>query len=123
MYKFVTIFALIAVACAAPKPAPGYVAAPALVHSASVVAAPALVHSAQVVAAPVVHSVHSVPVATSHSSTYKVDHKSYVAAPAVALHAAPVAVHTPVVAAPLAYSAHAVPLSYSAHSSHLSLVH
>ncbi|XP_063972034.1 larval cuticle protein F1-like [Diachasmimorpha longicaudata] len=106
MYKFVVLFALVAVACAAPKP--GYVASPVLVQSAPVVAAP------------VVHSVHSVPVATSHASTYKVDHKSYVAAPAVAYHAAPaVSYH----AAPVAYSAHPVPLAYAAHASPLAYVH
>ncbi|KAH0546443.1 cuticle protein 38-like isoform X1 [Cotesia glomerata] len=88
MFKFVTLFALVACAFAAPAPAPGYAAGhivAASVHPQTYVAAPAV--QATYVAAPAVHA-------------------SYVAAPAVAYqsaplttyaHAAPVvtAYHTP----------------------------
>ncbi|XP_034933930.1 cuticle protein 38-like [Chelonus insularis] len=98
MYKFVTLFAL--VACAVAAPAPG------------------LLHSSPIIAQPAVAVAHSVPVATSYANTYKVDNSAaYIAQPAYTYQAAPVVAHAPVhVAHSAAYSVH--PASYTyAHAS------
>ncbi|XP_044590161.1 pupal cuticle protein C1B-like isoform X2 [Cotesia glomerata] len=92
MFKFVTLFALVACAFAAPAPAPGYAAGhivAASVHPQTYVAAPA-VHASYVAApavayqsaplttyahaAPVVTAYHT-PAASSHQQTTQI-HKS-----------------------------------------------
>ncbi|KAK0161658.1 hypothetical protein PV327_008077 [Microctonus hyperodae] len=103
MYKFVILFAMVAciTAVPAPKPEPGYIAAPV------------------VAAASPITLTHTAPVATSYANTYKVSYKSPViaaaplvaTAPAVAFAAsAPVVTHHTIAAAPLTYTAHHAPI-------------